>query len=384
MPAFTVSQVIWCQGVQGEPIILAPLLCPLPPSLNPHVEHAHAQTLAWAVKFQLVQPQSKQLGRLGAARLAWLAALANPELSRDDLEFVTDWMTWLTCYDDLCDAAAIGRDPEDWGAMSSRFIAIIQDQCQPQPAEPLACALANLCQRLRQRTDAIWIARFACDVKQCFQANRWETMIHASHVPADLATYTKMRPLTSAVYTCFDLVAISAGLDPSASWLTHAYIEQLENMANNHICWVNDLFGLAKEIKENNQNNLVLVLQHELQLTLQAAVDRAVAMCNAEMNAFLALAALFSTEASEVGCQRYINGLQSWMRGNLDWYAQTGRYQENPVEDDEFEERINASHPIKRQAASHHSTAITPAGENPPLPCAWNYMVLRDELLALS
>ena len=387
MTTLVCNQVILLQGGQGEPITLSPLLCPFPPELNQFVEHAHAHTLAWALAFQLVQPQSKQLARLNAARFAWLAAGANPAFSLDHLQLATDWITWLACYDDLCDAATIGRNPEAWWTMSSRLLAIVQGEAQPDQVEPLACALTNLCQRLRQRTSASWLERFAHDVQQSFQANRWEAAVHASGATPDLATYTKMRRLTSAVYTCFDLVAISAGINPHTAWLDHAYIKQLESMANNHICWINDLFGLAKEMKENNRNNLVLVLQQEFQVSLQAAVDRVVALCNAEMKAFLALAALFSSEACATapGCQLYITNLQTWMRGNLDWYAQTGRYQAQAWAYADREEPSSALGQVKRQKPLPSSVAVTPPVANLScLPCSWTYAVLRDELLALS
>lgn len=311
-----------------------PLFCTFSATLNDQAEHAHTHSLTWAVTFQLVQPQSKPLARLSAARLAWVAARLNPDFSFDHLALFTDWLTWLICYDDRCDADDHGRDPAAWGTLSQQLMAVVQGVQQPVPTDGLVGALADLCRRLRQQTDTLWLDRFAHDLKRMMQANRWEVMIRASGTRPDLATYTKMRRLTSAMPACLDLMAICAGVDPQAPWLSHAYLKQLELLVSNHICWVNDLFGLARELKENNPHNLVLVLQHECQLTLQAAVDRAAAMCNAEMQAFLTLAVFFSTEADGMAadCQRYIQRLQTWLRGNLDWYNQTERYQAMPLE----------------------------------------------------
>jgi len=323
------------QDAQGVPITLPPLLYPaLPAVLNPHVEQTHARALTWAVTIQLVQPQSKSLVRLNKARLAWVAARLNPDFGLEQLTLFTDWLTWLTCYDDLCDGGDRGHDPAAWGALIQRLMAVVRDERQPPPTDPFACALADLCQRLRRQTGAGWVDRFAHDLKQAFQANRWETAVRASGAAPDLATYTKMRPLTSAIAPCWALMALCAGVDPQAAWLNHAYLKQLELLASNHICWVNDLFGLAREIKENNQHNLVLVLQQEYQLTLQTAVDQAAALCNAELKAFFALAKLFATEEAgqAADCQRYIHRLQTWLRGNLEWYTETERYQTKALE----------------------------------------------------
>ncbi|MFN8491631.1 MAG: hypothetical protein U0350_28795 [Caldilineaceae bacterium] len=55
--------------------------------------------------------------------------------------------------------------------------------------------------------------------------------------------------------------------------------------------------------------------------------------CNRKAQAFLTLADLFFTEeeGKTADCQRYIHRLQSWMRGNLDWYTETERYQARPL-----------------------------------------------------
>jgi len=333
MTTSTDQSIILLQSEQGMPITLPPLFCPFSSALNDQVEHVHAHTLTWAVAAQLVQPHSKQLARLHKARLAWVAARLNPDFCFDQLALFTDWLTWSTCYDDLCDANDLGRDPVAWGALIQRFMGIVQGGYHPAPSDLLASALAELCQRLRRQTSARWLERFAHDLKQTFQANRWEATVRANQATPDLATYTKMRQLTSAFAPYLDLMAICVGLDPQASWLNHAYLKQLQILACNHICWVNDLFGLAKEIQENNQHNLVLILQQEYQLPLQAAVDRAVALCNAEMKAFVGLADLFAAEEEgKLGeCQHYIQRLQTWLRGNLDWYTETERYQVRPL-----------------------------------------------------
>ena len=56
-------------------------------------------------------------------------------------------------------------------------------------------------------------------------------------------------------------------------------------MANNHICWVNDIYGVDKEIEEQTTSNIVVVLA----LYWSEALDRAIVMCNKEFEAFVDL-----------------------------------------------------------------------------------------------
>jgi 5-epi-alpha-selinene synthase len=70
------------------------------------------------------------------------------------------------------------------------------------------------------------------------------------------------------------------------------------------------------------------VLQREHDIPLQDALNQAAQMCNAEMKAFVELEARLPTfsQTEDVSLKSYVEGLQSWIRGHLDWYSQTSRY----------------------------------------------------------
>jgi 5-epi-alpha-selinene synthase len=74
--------------------------------------------------------------------------------------------------------------------------------------------------------------------------------------------------------------------------------------------------------------NLVFILQNTYDLSLQTAVDRAAAIHDAEVRAFEIMEAQLPACGLMVDAdvQRYIDGLRSWMRGNLDWSLTCGRY----------------------------------------------------------
>ncbi|HMN26536.1 MAG TPA: hypothetical protein PKE45_00170 [Caldilineaceae bacterium] len=314
---------------QRAAVIIPPLYCPITPAVNPHVERTHEHSMQWVAKFHLVQPQSKQHDGLQAGQFAWLAALTQPYVSLEDLQLYCDSITWLTLHDDILDTSQLGRNPQAWGMLERRLSAILQGAAPSHQDEPLVSALSDLCQRLRRRTSEAWMERFAISVKQSFQANLWEATNRAHGITPDLTTYTKLRQFSDGFSTCFDLIGMMALIDPQADFLTHLYVQQLEVMAINHCVWVNDIFSYKKEMMEANGSNLVLVLQNECQLGLQAAVNRAVAMCDAEMRAFLRMASNLPSfgPAEDAMLARYLHCLQACMRGHLDWYAKTTRYQ---------------------------------------------------------
>ncbi len=75
-------------------------------------------------------------------------------------------------------------------------------------------------------------------------------------------------------------------------------------------------------------HNLVIALQHEQQCSLREALSRAVAMHDAEVQCFQALATRLPsfTPAVNADLQEYVAGMQFWIRADLDWSLASIRY----------------------------------------------------------
>lgn len=76
----------------------------------------------------------------------------------------------------------------------------------------------------------------------------------------------------------------------------------------------------------------MFVLRHEHHLTLADAIEKAVAMHDAELHAFEWASARIPDFRREFGPERaaevdcYVAGLRSWVRGNAAWSWETPRY----------------------------------------------------------
>jgi hypothetical protein len=108
-----------------------------------------------------------------------------------------------------------------------------------------------------------------------------------------------------------------------------ALLQRMVQACNNIVCWSNDLFSCAKEARQGDVHNLVLVLQHAQQLSLQEAINEAVRMHNEEVAIFVALEKLLPLKGLESDYEllRYVSVLRSWIIGNYDWSTKdTGRY----------------------------------------------------------
>jgi 5-epi-alpha-selinene synthase len=310
-----------------ESIVYPLLSCPFPAAVNPHAAQAQQATIVWARRLHLLQ-RDAAYRRLNRLQYGLLMARAYPAADLEALQIVTDWSTWLFLLDDQCDEAGIGQNPEQLADLHALLLDVLHGVPPRQHAEPLVYGLWDLYLRLQAHTTESWLERFRSSVAQYFIANVWEATNRLQNRIPDAKTYCAMRPFTSAVYPCLLLIELTEHLRLPSEVHDHPDVQRLAQMTNNVISWANDIVSLDKERQQGDVHNLAIILSHEQQLPLQVAVDRVGALHDAEIRAFIALAAQLPTfePAVDVGLQRYVAGMRFWMRANLDWSLATMRY----------------------------------------------------------
>lgn len=308
--------------------IFDPQLAPI----NRHAEIVDREAIAWVLHFYpSVALSPGRLRKLQAAKFARLAARGLPRAPLAELRLVCDWITWLFFYDDaLCDDVAGATDCDPLARLQDaqeRMTAVLAGASPREGDGPLVHMLADLAARTAVGTSGDLFARFVADVARYFQSNVWELRNLVRDLTPPLPIYLKMRPLTGAAGVVFDLIELTRHVDLSAV-RQHAIMQQLELLANNAICWANDIGSLDKEIGEKNPHNLVLVLQADHHLAMDEALGRASAMQAAEEDAFELLAASLGDFSGLVRpeVQGYVADIRSFVRGNLVWMHETMRY----------------------------------------------------------
>ncbi len=305
-----------------EHYVLPPLYCPFPSAINPHAEAAERHSLAWAERFGIITPAGHQ--QLGAARFGSLAALTYPAAPREELLIVSDWLVWVFLKDD----DELDQRPADLAALHARFLAVLEGDYPTGHDVPLTHALADLRQRIQRQTSPSQLRFFIQTVRDYFAGNDWETANRATGVAPDVATFIHQRQYVSGVYPMLAFIELCEHIELPANLRGTSIVRRLNRLTNNVIAWGNDLFSLEKELRHGEVLNLAVALRAEYGLTLQAAVTRAAQMHDAEVRAFLELESRlpsFGTK-SEAQLKRYVAGLRSWMRGNVDWSQMTERY----------------------------------------------------------
>jgi hypothetical protein len=164
-------------------------------------------------------------------------------------------------------------------------------------------------------------------MREYLDATVWEAINRVQHKIPDVATYTVMRRLTSALQTDTDLIELTTTRLP-LDVHRHPVVQRLTHASNNVVCWANDITSLPKEVHRGDIHNLVVVLHHAHGGSLQAAVDCTAAMHDAEVRVFLDLSQRLPTFSPAVdrNLAGYIAALRGRMGGSIDWGAASGRY----------------------------------------------------------
>ncbi|MET8130294.1 terpene cyclase [Streptomyces sp. NPDC005065] len=321
---------------------LPDIYCPFPQQTNPHVAHTRAHLDSWTRSTGLVHRDSAR-ERFEQADFGAFVGMVYPTANAENLDLVADWFVWLFLVDDQLDDGHLGRSPDRVRDVVALMRAVVQGTgAGPLPDEELPAAvvaLADLWERTTPNAAAHWLRRFAWHlITYLTTAATWEAGNRANGVVPSEETYIAKRRHTGAIHVCMDLIEIVAGIEaPESIHNDPRFIVALEASCN-VVCWANDVYSYEKEQVLGEIHNLVHLVRHHRGYGKQQALEHVCAEIARETERFLTAEAELVTAYPLLSGMLvlYLNGMRSWMRGNLDWSRQTPRY--NPADVSQYKE----------------------------------------------
>jgi alpha-muurolene/germacrene-A/gamma-muurolene synthase len=178
-----------------------------------------------------------------------------------------------------------------------------------------------------------------------FQAVHEEAVFRANRIIPDLQTYIDMRRDTSGCKPVFDLIEYSLNFELPDSVIDHPVIMALNQSANDLVTWSNvsavssvfpayltkrvqDIFSYNVEQARGDTHNMICVFMVHDGLTLQQAVDRVGELCAQTIDEFVENQARVPSWGGDIDkyVKLYVDGLQAWISGSLNWSFMTKRY----------------------------------------------------------
>ncbi len=266
---------------------------PWPVALNPDHERAERAARKWATDFGLLNDDAARQ-RMIDMQCGLFSGWWCPRTDTHGAVLMAKWVAWLFLWDDIFDDGPLGRDPEVFKDGKARLDLLLSQDPPPSPNAPgltfpLARALADLWGDFYNYFPEHPRGRFALHVKQYLSAMETEVGNRSAEELPDTDSYLRLRLVNGATRPSIDVLEGLQGAN-IPDHLHRGLFYELRDMAAELWLWSNDTFTVRKDLHYRNPHNLVLVLRHDRDLSLQSAAHHVAYMAQQRLRDFRRIA----------------------------------------------------------------------------------------------
>lgn len=317
----------------AKPVTVPALYCPIPAAIHPSVDELQRRSNEWLDRFQLYTSET-QRRRLKHGGSGMLAARMCPNGREELLQVKSDFNMWVIAFDDeYCDEGLLSDRPgeliEAVGRMhrAAEITEMIMDE-----RERYGLALRDLRMRLDALASPEEGTRFLEAVRAFMMGEVRKVSYVARRQRPGLDDYTAVRlymggALVSPILT----TSVNGGHLPIAH-LANRRVRALTEAVAFLTTWAPDLFSAGKdEARSPDGFSPIEAIQRDRALrtgnpgTREEAQAEAVVLWERVMMLYLRLRDRILAGAP-ADLAAYIQGLNAYVRGSLDWCRETSRY----------------------------------------------------------
>ncbi|KAK7690874.1 hypothetical protein QCA50_005976 [Cerrena zonata] len=291
--------------------------------VNPATEITTPSTDAWILN-EIDYDNEKQAKFL-KVKSGLLAGYCYPDADAFHFQVASDFIAWLFCFDDLTD----GYTENEAGSLRDLIMPCIRDPdgCGEQTLP--VCRLAkHLFSRYHKVAGPRCAQRFVDAMSLFVDAVIQQAVDRNDDIIPDMQTYIMLRRESSGLRPCLYLGEFVAGINLPSEVAEHPLFRSMENVANDFCSWTNDIFSYNKEQSVGDSHNFVAVIMKDRGLDLQAAMDLAGELCLDCIKTFEDNRKALPSWGNDIDNQvnMYIQCLQDWFIGSLNWSFECNRY----------------------------------------------------------
>ncbi|MFI5547305.1 germacradienol/geosmin synthase [Streptomyces sp. NPDC051815] len=329
------------------PSVVPGIYMPHPLRLSPHLAHAREESVAWARRTGLLDPQPGDPGsaiwteeRLRGFDFALCSAGLDPDATPDELALNACWLTWGTYGDDYY-PAVFSRSGNLAGAKAttSRLISLLalDPAGRPEPATAMERGLADLWVRTAAGMSPAQRAEFRATLVEMLESWVWEVDNCVRNRVPDPVDYAEMRRRTFGSRLTMYLCRLGhEGRGVPEDIYASGTIRSLENAVADAACLINDIYSYQKEVEfEGDVHNHVLVTRTFFGIDYPQALHICHALMTQRTEEFEHIVAnqlplLYDDwklgPQARSALDAYVQELRDWHAGILNWHEKARRY----------------------------------------------------------
>ncbi|KAG2030559.1 isoprenoid synthase domain-containing protein [Suillus americanus] len=324
--ASTKTCTVTCSDSEPTEFIIPDFVgeCRYPMRLNPHCDLVSRASEEWLCsEAHLVEPERTKYTSL---RAGYFASSCYPDADAFHLKVCADFLGWSFKLDDWLEIER--SDVNDAWGVRDCCLSAYRDPVNFQTKRYSAKMCKSYFGRFKETGGPGCTERFIHAMDLWFISAAKEVDNRAKGHVDDVESYIELRRDLSGCKSCFALIEFVNRIDLPDEVVSHPVIMALEEATNDFVSWSNDIYSYNMEQSHHSTHNLVVVLMIDQGLSLQDAVDYSARLCNISLQRFEENRAIIPSWGEEVDKQvaLYIQGLQNWIAGPLQWTFVTNRY----------------------------------------------------------
>ncbi|HVK20592.1 MAG TPA: germacradienol/geosmin synthase [Actinokineospora sp.] len=316
-----------------------------PARLNPNLETARTNSMAWAREMGMLDAPKPGGGvvwdeaALAGMDYALMCAYIHPDCDGPMLDLITEWYVWVFFFDDhFLEEFKYTRDLKGGRAYLDsleRFMTRT-GETPPEPTNPAEAGLKDLWARTVPAMSDAWRERYITSTHNLMVESMWELDNIDKGRIANPIEYIQMRRRVGGAPWSANLVEFVANAEIPAAIAHSRPMRVLSDTFSDAVHLRNDLFSYQREVQQEGENsNAVLVLEKFLGLSTQEAADLTNELLTSRLHQFETTAlvevpALLAENAipphEQLAVGLYVKGLQDWQSGGHEWHAKSSRY----------------------------------------------------------
>ncbi|MFG3134058.1 hypothetical protein ACGFZU_41005 [Streptomyces tendae] len=296
--------------------------------MHPQEAELEEGTIAWMRQFGYIASSEDERAARDA-RFGTLAARAYPTGRVEAIQLASDLMAWLFLTDD-----ANIEEPGAMGLLTQAArhilttVRLLRDaEALPEEADQHHFAFQNIVRRLHALATPEQTDRFTSGIIEYLMAGCCEAIYLSAQRHPEITDYVTLRDSSIATRSvCFIFHELAGSYElPGPTWC-RADLQDVVASATRVISNTHDLFSGLRELSRPEAMNLPIVITSQNGCTVAEAFAIVAEQTDRETHRFQDLVAGLLATRPGPSVEKYVDGLQSWIRGNHDWSLTTGRY----------------------------------------------------------
>lgn len=314
---------------------MKPPTSPFPPRVSPYADEAEGEVRSYLRGSGLLRSQAAR-EYYDSSRLGYLTAQIYPDALRSRLLLLARWFGVWTIFDDQLEKLPDERPAAGVDLVAEAMMSLLRSGILRAGFDesPFFRAFAEAWAGIAARSSRAWQQRFLVHTRQYLAGCRQEADNRRSATVPDLPSYIRLRRRFGGIRMAMDLSEFSRGYALSSHVHGYPAVQEMLDVLGDITLWGNDVFSFRVDEEEGNVSNLLLVLCEQQGCSVDEAGRIVLGMLDERLQRLHAVehdirswcAAIGIDHRSRADIECFIEGVHTWISGNIAWSMENARY----------------------------------------------------------